>query len=237
MECYIRFYEELNFFLPNEKKKVEFKTVLHPNQSIKDLIESIGIPHTEVDLILVNGQSVDFKYSPQNNDTISVYPVFESFDIQDVIKLRPAPLRETKFVLDVHLGKLVKKLRMLGFDTLYSNCYKDSEIAEISAEENRIVLTRDRGLLKRSIIKRGYLVRSENPDEQLDEVLKRFDLTRTIKKLSRCLNCNGKLYKVDKEEIIDELEPKTVRYFNEFTRCTDCGKIYWKGSHYNNMFK
>lgn len=237
MECLIRFYEELNFFLPDNRKKTSFKVTINSGQSVKDLIESLGIPHTEIDLILVNGESVDFSFKPKDGDNISVYPVFESLDISYLIKLRPEPLRETKFIIDVHLGKLAKNLRMLGFDTLYSNKYTDSRIAEISSAENRIVLTRDRGLLKRSIITRGYIVRSDSPNEQLNEILDRFDLKRRTNKFSRCIDCNGILVKVDKKEIISKLKPKTIKYFDEFKCCYDCGKIYWKGSHYNNMFK
>lgn len=237
MTCFIRFYEELNFFLPLSRKKAEFQTVLYPGQSIKDLIESLGVPHTEVDLILINGESVDFTYHPQNLDRISVYPVFESLNIKNITRLHPEPLREIKFILDVHLGKLTKNLRLLGFDSLYKNSYRDREIAEISDYEKRVVLTRDRGLLKRKIITRGYIIRSENPPVQLSEVIKRFDLKSSVKPFTRCSSCNGLLLKVDKSNILDKLEPKTAKYFNEFSQCSECKKVYWKGSHYNNMLK
>lgn len=237
MICYIRFYEELNFFLPVDKRKREFQAALYPNQSVKDLIESLGIPHTEVDLILVNGNSVDFSFRPIDKSRISVYPVFESMDITKLTRLRPKPLRVSKFILDVHLGKLSKKLRVLGFDTLYRNDYKDNEIAVKSLEEKRIVLTRDRGLLKRSIIERGYIIRSDDPNEQLIEVFNRFNLKPILKPLSRCLICNGYLKKVEKEDIKLLLQPKTIKYFDKFKQCNSCGKIYWKGSHYQNMLK
>lgn len=233
----IRFYEELNFFLPKDKKKIQFQHPIYPRQTVKDLIEAIGIPHTEVDLILANSKSVDFSYIPKDNDNISVYPVFESFDIKKLSRLRPEPLREMKFILDVHLGKLVKKLRMLGFDSLYSNTYSDKEIAEISNEECRIVLTRDRELLKRSIISRGYILRSDNPEKQLIEVLKRFDLKKSISPLTRCINCNSLLIDVTKGKVSHIVQPETLKYFNNFKKCDYCGKVYWKGSHYKNIQK
>lgn len=233
----IRFYEELNFFLPKEKKKIQFKNTIYPRQTVKDIIEAIGVPHTEVDLILVNGKSVSFCYIPKHGDNISVYPVFESVDIKGFTRLRPEPLREIKFVLDVHLGKLTRKLRMLGFDSLYSNTYSDKEIAEISDEENRIVLTRDRELLKRSIVSRGYILRTDDPEKQLIEVINRFDLKSSITPLVRCLNCNGYLLKVEKSKIVHKLQPNTLKYFNMFKECETCGKLYWRGSHYENMLQ
>ncbi len=151
----IRFYEELNDFLRKDLKKIPYQVNTSKGQSVKDLIESQNVPHTEVDLILVNGESVDFSYQVKENDRISVYPVFESFNIQDKTCIRGKPLRITKFILDVHLGKLARYLRFSGFDCLYSNKFEDSEIAEISDKEGRIVLTRDKGLLKRSIIKKA----------------------------------------------------------------------------------
>jgi len=123
-QCSIRFYEELNDFLPLERRKVDFSHEFQRRASIKDLIEALGVPHTEVDLILVNGASVDFSYIVRDGDRISVYPMFEAFDIQTVSRVRPQPLRVIRFVLDVHLGKLARYLRLLGFDTLYRNDYK-----------------------------------------------------------------------------------------------------------------
>ncbi|MCD4696611.1 MAG: Mut7-C RNAse domain-containing protein, partial [Bacteroidales bacterium] len=143
--------------------------------------------------------------------------------------------RKTKFILDVHLGKLARYLRMLGFDTLYENNYPDPQIIDIAKKEKRIILTRDVGILKNSAVTHGYWVRSQNPREQLREVITRFDLSVNIKPLFRCMECNGIIEKVDKKEIIDQLKPKTKKYFNEFFRCTQCKKVYWEGSHYKKM--
>lgn len=231
----IRFYEELNDFLPPEKRKVAFQHVYEKPRSIKDLIENIGIPHTEVDLILVNGQSVDFNYLVQEGDHISVYPVFESLDISPVTHLRPKPLRNTRFVLDTHLGQLAAYLRLMGFDTLYQNDYDDPTLADISVNEQRILLTCDRQLLMRRIITHGHFVRERQPRKQLVEVLTRFDLFNAIQPFTRCMHCNGEIKPVEKREIESQLMPNTRRDYDEFWQCQDCEKVYWKGSHYDRM--
>ena len=234
MMAEIRFYEELNDFLKVSRKKRQYKVNISKGQTVKDLIESQNVPHTEVDLILVNGESVDFSYQVQEKDRISVYPVFESFNIKGITKLRENPLRCTEFILDVHLGKLARYLRFSGFDCLYSNSYEDREIAETSEREGRIILTRDRGLLKRNIVQKGYWIRSSYPAEQYREVMERFNLKGCEKRFSRCPVCNGILIEAVKEDIRDRLPEKTAMYHNIFKLCEDCGKIYWQGDHYNN---
>jgi hypothetical protein len=231
----IRFYEELNDFLPQNKKKVTFTHTFHGNMPVKDVIESLGVPHTEIDLILLNGESVGFKSKPENGDFVSVYPVFESLDISGITKLRPEPLRHLKFILDVHLGKLAKYLRMLGFDSLYQNNFEDDEIIEISVKEKRIILTRDLGILKNSKVTHGYWIRSQKPKEQLNEVVKRFDLAKKIEPLNRCIECNGQIVMVEKDLIAGLLKPKTRKYYHEFFQCSNCKKVYWEGSHFNKM--
>ena len=193
------------------------------------------MPHTEVDLILVNGESKDFSYIINGGDDISVYPVFESIDISNLQKLRPEPLREPKFILDVHLGTLARYLRMLGFDTNYRNDFSDQEIVKISLEEKRAILTRDVGILKRSEVTRGYWVRNTNPVKQVEEVVNRFDLKNLIKEFTRCVECNSVLEKIEKEKIIDRLPPKVKAAHNDFLYCKSCDKIYWRGSHYDSM--
>ena len=160
---------------------------------------------------------------------------FESLDITPLLRLRPSPLRVSRFVLDGHLGRLAAYLRMLGFDTLYRNDFDDEELAEISAAQQRILLTRDRGLLKRSKVLRGFCLRTKDPHQQLLDVVQRFDLQSQIAPFTRCIACNGILETVQKSEILDQLQPKTRKYFNEFSRCVDCGKIYWQGSHHERM--
>ena len=231
----IRFYAELNDFLPQRRRQVSFGHVLSEHASVKHVIETLGVPHTEVDLVLVNGQSVEFAYRVRDGDRISVYPVFESLDISSLGRVRPRPLRETRFVLDVHLGRLAGYLRMLGFDSLYRNDHHDEELADLSQRERRILLTRDRGLLKRSAVSHGYLLRESNPRAQLAEVIRRFDLRGMVAAFTRCMRCNGSLEPVAKEAILDRLLPKTRRYYDEFAMCRDCGRIYWRGSHYEDM--
>ena len=234
-KIYFRFYEEINYFLPKEKRKVRFTHNYTVRASVKDVIESLGVPHTEVDLILVNGKSVGFDYLINDGDDISVYPVFESLDITNVQHLRPKPLRNPKFIADVHLGRLVRYLRMMGFDVLYKNDFVDDEIVTLSLIETRAILTRDRGILKRSEVTHGYWIRSTKVKEQVIEVLKRFDLKNIIKEFSRCIECNTMLKSISKSEIINELPPKVSMSHTEFSRCPACKKNYWKGTHYKRM--
>ena len=235
----IRFYEELNDFLPHDQRKINFSHVLKKSRSIKDFIESIGVPHAEVDLIMVNGESVDFNYQVQDGDRISVYPVFESLDISPLKSsfkhCQPAPLRTTRFILDVHLGRLAAYLRMLGFDTLYRNDYDDPTLADISADEHRILLTCDRRLLMRKQVSYGYFVRARQPQLQVLEILARFDLYDKLKPFTRCMHCNGKTHAVKKQDIETQLLAKTRMYYDEFYQCESCRKIYWQGSHYLKM--
>ncbi|MDK2980355.1 MAG: uncharacterized protein PWQ55_702 [Chloroflexota bacterium] len=235
MDASFRFYAELNEFLPKDRQYQTLQVRFNDGQSVKHLIESSGIPHTEVDLVLANGRSVDFSYLVRGGDCVAVYPVFESMDISPLLRLRPAPLREARFVLDGHLGRLAAYLRMLGFDALYRNDYDDPELAQISADQKRILLTRDRGLLKRSLVTRGYCLRTREPRRQLLDVMRRFDLLGQVRPFTRCMACNGLLARVDKAEIEDQLQPLTRKYFQEFSRCVACGKVYWKGSHHERM--
>jgi uncharacterized protein with PIN domain len=230
-----RFYAELNDFLPPEKKQERFFHRFSGKPSVKDAIEGLGIPHTEVELILANGRSVGFGYPLADGDRIAVYPVFESLDVSPVIRLREKPLRKTAFVLDVHLGKLSRLLRMLGLDTLYRRDYEDGEIVDLSVDEHRIVLTRDQGLLKRAAVTHGYWVRSAEPVEQAKEVLSRFDLFSQVSPFARCIRCNGIIQRIDSETVPFQLPPRVASCCAEYFRCSDCEQVYWKGSHYDRM--
>ena len=232
---HFRFYEELNDFLAPERRKVEFTHLFDRRASVKDMIEALGVPHPEVEMIRVNGESVDFDHIVRDGDRISVYPVFESFDISDELRVRRTPLRSIRFVLDAHLGTLAQYLRLCGFDTLYRNDYSDDVLASISAEQHRILLTRDRDVLKRRIVTHGYFVRHDLPREQLAEVCNRFDLHDAIAPFTRCSRCNGRLRDVDKHDIVDRLEPLTRRHYDRFRMCTDCGRVYWHGSHVQHI--
>jgi uncharacterized protein with PIN domain len=232
---HLRFYAELNDFLPPALRGVDIDHEFERRASVKDMIEAFGVPHTEVEVILVNGRSVDFSYIVQDADRISVYPLFESVDITPLLRLRPAPLRKPKFVLDSNLGRLARYLRLLGLDCLYRNDYHDAEVARIASEQQRTLLTRDRTLLRRRIITHGYYVRAQQPREQVREVLARFDLYRQVAPFTRCTRCNGELEDVDKQEISARLEPKTRKYYDNFRICSECGQVFWQGSHHARM--
>lgn len=231
----IRFYEELNDFLKSEIRKKWINYTFRINQTVKDAIEAMGVPHAEIDLIVVNGESVGFDYHLQDGDQISVYPVFETLDISTLTLLRPEPLRETRFILDVHLGKLCKYLRMLGFDTYYRNDLADDEIVKISVTEKRIILTRDLGILKIGAVTHGYWIRSKNSKEQLFEVFKRFDLKDKSRPFYRCTMCNNLVKEVKKTDIEHLLKMNTKIYFDKFYQCNDCKRVYWEGTHFKNM--
>ncbi len=200
-------------------------------RSVKDVIETCGVPHTEVDLVLVNGASVGFSTPVRGGDRVSVYPPFHELDVDAVSGVRPPPIAP-RFVLDVHLGRLAERLRLLGLDVAYDNDRDDAELARISVRERRWLLTRDRGLLMRAVVTHGYLVRSDDPTEQTVEVLRRFGLADEIRPFSRCVPCGGPLEHVAKEEVVDELPPRTRRDHDEFVRCAGCGRVFWESSHH-----
>ncbi len=236
----IRFYEELNFFLPEEERQRDISVEFPGKRSVKDLIESLGVPHVEVDLILSNGSPVSFDYLVQDDDRISVYPEFERLDITNVTPLKDRPLRRTRFVVDVHLHTLARKLRMLGFDTDYKKYRDDHELAAISEKEKRILLTRDRQLLMRKNVSRGLYVRNTDPDLQVKEVVRRLDLYGHIQPFKRCVICNTPIEPMEPEhpeyqrliaDVPADVKKQCTRYFY----CPTCMKIYWKGRHVEEM--
>lgn len=230
-EAEFRFYEELNDFLVPARRKVAFVYRFHGTPSLKDAIESLGVPHTEVDLVLVNGRSVGFAHRLQHHDRVAVYPVFEAFDIGPVTRLRPAPLRVPRFVCDVHLGKLARRLRLLGFDTAYDRDADDPAIVAQSVADHRIILTRDRGLLMHRAVTHGACLHATAADDQVREVVARFDLRSQFRPSTRCSLCNGLLEPVPKEAVADRLLPGTAAHGRDFQRCRACGRLFWRGSH------
>ena len=230
-----RFYAELNDFLPSDLRGRGIEYRFADSPGIKDPVEAQGVPHAEVELIVVNGESVGFEYRLRHGDRVAVYPVFEAFDVAPLVRLREAPLRRTAFVLDANLGKLARRLRLLGFDALYRNDYDDADVVRISVATGRIILTRDRRLLFAKVVTHGYWLRATDPDEQAREVISRFDLARRVRPFARCIACNGLIEPVEKDEIADRLESLTRKYYDEFYRCADCGRIYWEGSHFTRM--
>jgi uncharacterized protein with PIN domain len=230
-----RFYAELNDFLPRSRRGTSFVHRFSGSPSVKDAIESLGVPHAEVDLILADGESVGFSFGLRDGVRVAVYPVFESIDVGPLTRVRPAPLRDLRFVLDGHLGRLARHLRMAGFDVLWRREAADEELASISAAERRVLLTRDRGLLKRSAVTHGYFVREVEPARQLAEVVRRFDLARAVAPFRRCLRCNDLLEPVAKEAVAERLPPRVRERHDDFRRCPACGRIYWAGTHHRRM--
>ncbi|MDJ0618707.1 MAG: Mut7-C RNAse domain-containing protein [Calothrix sp. MO_192.B10] len=229
------FYAELNHFLPKHKKQSPINHNFTERASIKDTIEALGVPHPEVDCIQVNGEFVDFGYIVRDGDKIDVYPVSMIAEIQPTVCLRSPLPQILRFVLDVHLGKLATSLRLLGFDTLYRNDYPDALLAEISSSQGRILLTRDKGLLMRSLVTYGYYVRETNPEKQILEVMRRFNLSEFVSPFQRCLRCNGLLAPVSKQLVIEQLPESVKQQRQEFYRCQDCTQVYWQGSHYQKL--
>lgn len=234
-QAVFRFYGSLNDFLAPARQQLAFSHTVKDRASVKDAIESLGVPHPEVDLILANQHSVGFTYLLQDGDVITVYPYSEARQLDVVSHVRPASLENHRFVLDVHLGKLASYLRLLGFDTLYQNNYDDAELADISSEQQRILLTRDIGLLKRSIVVYGYRVRSHNPKEQVQEILNRFSLHSSTAPFKRCPRCNGLLQPVEKKAVAHRLPHFTRLSYDQFFECQVCGQLYWKGAHYKRI--
>ncbi|KZS82038.1 Mut7-C RNAse domain-containing protein [Mycobacterium persicum] len=233
----VRAYAELNDFVDPESRGLTVRRPFRSHQTVKDVLEAMGIPHTEVDLILVNGHPADFSHRPATGDRIAAYPMFEALDIESTTRLRPVPLRHPRFVVDVNLGRLARLLRLLGLDVWWSSAADDPALVDVSVAQQRILLTRDRGLLKRRAVTHGLFVHSQNPEEQTLEVIRRLDLRQRLAPFTRCVRCNGRLAAVSKDEVMDRLEPLTRRYYQEFNHCLDCGRIYWAGSHHARLVR
>lgn len=232
-----RFYGILNDFLPLPRQQRTSTCRFQGCPGIKDPVEALGVPHTEVELILVRGHAVDFGYRLREGDRVAVYPPFGSLNIQSLARLREPPPDPPGFIVDVNLGKLARRLRWLGYDCLFRNDYRDSEIADIAAGERRIVLTRDRRLLHARRIVHGYWVRNVQVEQQVIEVACRYGLSTAHPPFTRCMVCNGQLIETDKAAVWDELAPKTRLYYEHFLRCESCRRIYWEGSHVEHMRK
>lgn len=230
-----RFYEELNDFLAPARRKQEFTVPCAEAATTKHMIEALGVPHTEVELILVNGESAGFGRLLQDGDRVEVYPRFEAMDVAPRVRVREHPLRTPRFVADAHLGGLARMLRMLGFDTVYDNHIHDDAIVAICEQDGRIVLTRDRELLKRRAVTHGCYVHALKPEAQLQEIVERLDLARSARPFALCLHCNVPLRPVDKASVADRLPPRVRMHYDRFSLCDMCGRVYWEGSHWLHM--
>jgi uncharacterized protein with PIN domain len=219
--------EKLHWLLPQDKRRDDFDYPFNGPQTIKHLVESVGIPHTEIGEIKADGERVGSSHLVRDGERIEIRAV-EPAGESSV---------EPRFVIDGHLGRLAAYLRMLGLDSLYRNDYEDKELARIGVDEERILLTRDRRLLMHKNITRGQLLKSLEPEEQFREVIQRQRLKKWIRPFQRCIRCNHLLEAVRKEEVVELLQPLTKLYFEEFHICPACRQIYWKGSHYDRMQK
>jgi uncharacterized protein len=230
-----RFYEELNDFLAPNRRGREFACACAREASVKHMIEALDVPHTEVELVLVNGESVGFDRVLQDGDRVAVYPKFEALDVTPLLRVRSSTLRTLRFVADAHLGGLAQRLRLLGFDTLYDNGFPDDEVERLARTEQRIVLTRDRQLLKRRGITHGCYVRAQHPEQQLREVFDRLDLARAARPFTRCLRCNGTLRAVERERVRAVVPPAVADRYARFAVCEGCARVFWEGSHWRRM--
>jgi uncharacterized protein len=235
MNARLQFFGSLRDFLSKETASCPIEVSLAHHSQMKDTIESLGVPHCEIDLILLNGRSADFRAHLKDGDQVLVYPV-DKEPVSAVLSLvRPPELAEKQFVVDSNLGKLKSMMRALGFDCLYDNAFSDADIAEISASQRRIILTKDVGLLMRAKVVYGYWVRSQIPRMQIREVIKRYNLESKINLLSRCVDCNVAIESIEKEKVWNRLEPLTKKYYDQFSICPSCHKIFWQGSHYEKI--
>ena len=231
----LRFHGDLNVFLRSRAGDAVIERRLAEKTSIKDIIESCGVPHPEVDLILVDEQTVGFDYTLANDAKVEVFPVENRGTDRTEKRIQTVGIR--RFVADGHLGSLTRNLRLLGFDVVYEQNADDRQLLEVMARENRALLTRDRRLLMHAIVQHGYYPRSQNADEQTIEVIRRFDLSELIAPFTRCLLCNAPLEEAAKADVFDKLEPLTKIYYDQFRRCPDCKQIYWSGSHFPKLQK
>ena len=232
-----RFYSELNDFLPPGRRQKTFAYEFRGTPSVKDTIEALGVPHTEIDVIIVDDHSVDFAHLLRGGERVAVYPTFERCDVSAVTRLRPAPLRDTRFVADVHLGTLARNLRLLGFDTIWERDLDDEGIVDIAREEHRIILTRDKGILKNGRVSHGYWVRNTEPIAQLEEVVQAIDLVGDVAPYTRCMECNGELRHAKRSDIAGSVPLQVFLAYRDFRQCAHCHRVYWRGSHLRRLDK
>ena len=230
-----RFYEELNDFLPRERCKRSFHVDCARDANVKHAIEALGVPHTEVELVLVNGESVGFQHALRDGDRVSVYPQFEAFDVRPLLRVRAAPLRDTRFIADAHLGRLARYLRFLGYDTLYRNAWSDRELVALAVAQQRILLTRDRGALMHRTLTHGCYLRDDAPLAQLAALAQRLELSADPARPGRCMMCNEPLLPADKATVEARLLPQTRAHHDQFWRCPACDRVYWRGSHWERL--
>jgi uncharacterized protein len=234
---YLRFYGDLGELTDVADRGGVADVPLGDPRSVKDLIESLGVPHTEVGLLLVDGEPAGFDRLIKGCERVAVFPPFRTIDVGGANRVEPPDPHPHRFLLDVHLGRLAGLLRLLGLDSRYDNDADDATLASVSVSEGRTLLTRDRRLLMRKEVVHGYLVRNTDPERQALEVVARFGLGAEVDPFRRCMACNGQLEHADKEAVLDQLPPRTRRDHDRFVRCPDCDRVYWAGSHYDRLVR
>ena len=215
------------------------RTITYPlsrRASIKDILESLGIPHTEIGRIMLNGQEQTFEKIAEDGQHFEIHPLCPALPPTIATILRPVPLAACIFLVDINVGKLAGLLRMAGCDAeSVGPDSGDTDTVTKAVGEGRILLTRNRELLKQRKLVFGHLVQSQEPDHQLREIFDLYGLQDQLRPFSRCIACNGLLVEVEKEAIIDRLLPLTKKYYHHFKQCSGCAKIYWHGSHHDKM--
>jgi uncharacterized protein len=232
-----RIYAGLNDFLPVDLRQRTIILAYKTPITVGEVAESMGIPLSEVKLILVNSEPSKFSQRLKENDFISLYPAIENLDISLLTDKELESASRPRFILDAHLGKLAKYLRMLGFDTLYRNDFEDNRIISIAKQEDRFILTQDKLLLRSKEVINGYYVRSIEKHKQIREIVQKFGLNTMFRSFTRCMSCNAELVKKEKAEIINKIDDETAQVFNDFFYCPNCDKVFWKGSHFERMEK
>ncbi|GAB6191902.1 Mut7-C RNAse domain-containing protein [Desulfocastanea catecholica] len=219
---------------PDDAQTIVYR--LARRASIKDILEGLGVPHTEVGRIVLAGQEQTFEKIAEVGEHFHIHPLSPAMPPTVTTVLRPDPLGDCIFLVDINVARLAGLLRMVGFDAeAVDREMTNSATLDRAIDEKRILLTRNRDLLKQRRLVFGHLVRSQDPEEQLKEIINLYNLQERIRPFSRCIACNGLLAEVDKKTIIDRLLPLTRKYFNRFHQCIGCGKIYWQGSHHHKM--
>jgi len=232
----IRVAAELRFLLPRDlRERQTFTHTLQRRASLKDVVESLGIPHTEIGALYVGQQPVNFKHPASDRQQVSVHALPVPHNVLQASLLRPHPLREIRFIVDLNVAHLGRLLRSAGFDASHDPSWSDGELARLAAQQKRILLTRDRALLRYACVEQGHLVRAVEPRMQLREVIRQYGLQQQLKPFSRCMRCNGQLNPVAKHQVLSQLEPLTIRYYEHFKQCRNCGQVYWKGSHQQGL--
>jgi len=217
-----RVHGALNDLVPPQRRHRAFVVVCPEHATIKHTAEAMGIPHTEVGIVLLDGQPADLAHRVPESGTVDLHPA-------------PPPRAPLRFVADVHLAGLARRLRLLGFDCVLAGDGPDEAIARHAEREQRIVLTRDRELLKHRRVERGRYVRSLRTDAQAREVVDALDLRGHLRPFTRCLECNGELREARADEVAVRVPPAVAAVQRDYARCAGCGRVYWPGSHWRRL--